>query len=61
MSMKVLFIDRDGTLIEEPHDNQVDSLDKFIKRRSYVADAQHCKQRGRPTLVAFLRNERCVA
>ena len=36
MTMKVLFIDRDGTLIEEPHDNQVDALEKIRLVRGVV-------------------------
>jgi len=36
MTSKVLFIDRDGTLIEEPHDNQVDSLDKIRLVRGVI-------------------------
>ena len=36
MTKKVLFIDRDGTLIEEPHYNQVDSLDKVRLVRGVI-------------------------
>lgn len=40
MKRKVLFIDRDGTIIKEPHDYQVDSLDKlnfYPKAIQYLA------------------------
>lgn len=45
MTSKVLFIDRDGTLIEEPHDNQVDALDKIRLVRGVI-----------PALLELARN-----
>ena len=36
MTSKVLFLDRDGTLIEEPHDNQVDALEKIRLVRGVI-------------------------
>jgi imidazoleglycerol-phosphate dehydratase/histidinol-phosphatase len=43
---KVLFIDRDGTLIEEPHDNQVDALHKIRLMPGVISALLHLKDRG---------------
>jgi imidazoleglycerol-phosphate dehydratase/histidinol-phosphatase len=42
---KVLFIDRDGTIIEEPEDEQVDSFEKFIFLPGVITSLSNiCKQ-----------------
>ncbi len=46
MTMKVLFIDRDGTLIEEPHDNQVDALEKIRLVRGVIPALLELAGRG---------------
>jgi imidazoleglycerol-phosphate dehydratase/histidinol-phosphatase len=43
---KVLFIDRDGTLIEEPPDNQVDALDKIRLVQDVVPSLIHLRDAG---------------
>jgi len=46
MSSRILFVDRDGTLIEEPADHQVDSLDKVRFMPGVFAALAELKQRG---------------
>ncbi len=46
MSSPLLFIDRDGTLIEEPPDHQVDSLDKIRFMPGVFAALAELQRRG---------------
>lgn len=46
MSSSVLFIDRDGTLIEEPEDNQVDALHKVRLVPGVIAALQELARSG---------------
>lgn len=46
MSVKVLFVDRDGTLIEEPDDFQVDSVDKVHLVRDAIPALLELAQYG---------------
>lgn len=43
---KVLFIDRDGTLIEEPPDEQVDTLDKLRLAQGVIPALLRLRERG---------------
>jgi imidazoleglycerol-phosphate dehydratase / histidinol-phosphatase len=46
MSARIVFVDRDGTLIEEPADHQVDSLDKIRFMPGVFAALTELRQRG---------------
>lgn len=43
---KILFIDRDGTLIEEPADEQIDSIDKFRLLPDLIAPLRRLADAG---------------
>ncbi|MDP2137290.1 MAG: bifunctional histidinol-phosphatase/imidazoleglycerol-phosphate dehydratase HisB [Candidatus Didemnitutus sp.] len=46
MSKKILFIDRDGTLIQEPLDQQIDRLDKFALEPEVVPALRRLRDFG---------------
>ncbi len=46
MSIKVLFIDRDGTLVEEPEDHQVDAIEKVRLVPGVIAAMLSLKETG---------------
>jgi imidazoleglycerol-phosphate dehydratase/histidinol-phosphatase len=46
MAAKILFLDRDGTLIEEPDDNQVDTLEKIRLVKGVIPALLQLKQHG---------------
>ena len=43
---RIIFVDRDGTLIREPADNQVDCLDKVELLPGVIAAMQRLRDRG---------------
>ncbi len=46
MSKKILFLDRDGTLIDEPEDKQVDSVQKLSLKRNVIPALLLLKKAG---------------
>ena len=46
MKDKIIFIDRDGTLIEEPKDEQVDSIEKVKLLKNVIPSLLMLKNAG---------------
>ena len=46
MNRKILFVDRDGCLIEEPADQQIDSYEKLALMPGVIAALQRCVAAG---------------